>query len=206
MRGLNRDNKCFEEEKSMKKEDFVALGISEELAEKAAEQSAKELKGMVPRERLNEATKAKEQAEGSYTAVKDELDKLKSSTGDNEALKSRITQLQDDLKKKDTLHAAEIADMKMTNAIQAAIGGVAQDAELVAGLLDRSKLILSEDGKLTGLDDQISGLKESKPFLFKDKTGYPRVRDGGEPTGTGGGGKTRDQFAEWVQQNMNGGN
>ena len=42
----------------MKKEDFVALGISEDLAEKAAEKSAKELKGMVPRDRLNEATKA----------------------------------------------------------------------------------------------------------------------------------------------------
>lgn len=189
----------------MKKEDFVALGVSEELAEKAAEKSAKELKGMVPRDRLNEATKAKEQAEASYDSVKKELDKLKESAGDSETLKSQIKQLQDDLKNRDTKHAEEIAEMKMTNAIQAAIGTVAQDAQLVAGLLDRSKLILSDDGKVTGLDDQIKGLKESKPFLFKDKEGYPSSpRDGGDPAGTGGGGKTRDQFADWVNENIGG--
>lgn len=189
----------------MKKEDFVALGISEELAEKAAEKSAKELKGMVPRDRLNEATKAKEQAEESYSTVKAELDKLKESAGDSETMKSQIEQLKSDLKDRDTKHAAEIADMKMTNAIQAAIGGVAQDAELVAGLLDRSKLILAEDGKVTGLDDQLKGLKESKPFLFKDTAGYPSSpADGGDPQGTGGGGKTRDQFADWATENLGG--
>lgn len=195
MRGLNRDNKCFEEVKNMKKEDFVALGISEELAEKAAEKSAAELKGFVPRDRLNEATKAREQAETSYNAVKTELDKLKASAGDNEALQLQIKKLQDDLKEKDKDYAAEIADMKMSNAIQAAIGGTAQDAELVAGLLDRSKLILSDDGKVTGLDDQINGLKETKPFLFKETVGYPDVRDKGE-VGKHSKQETRDLFAE----------
>lgn len=179
----------------MKKEDFVALGISEELAEKAAEKSASELKGFVPRDRLNEATKAKEQAETSYNTVKAELDKLKASAGDNEALQSQIKKLQDDLKEKDKTYAAEIADMKMSNAIQAAIAADAQDAELVSGLLDRSKLILSDDGKVTGLDDQIKGLKESKPFLFKEAGSYPDVRDKGE-VGKRGKQGTRDLFAE----------
>lgn len=190
----------------MKKEDFVALGISEDLAEKAAQKSAEELKGFVPRDRLNEANKAKEQAETSYNSVKTELDKLKNSAGNNEELQKQIKQLQDDLKNKDTKHAAEIKEMKMTNAIQAAIGASAQDAGLVAGLLDREKLILSDDGKITGLDDQIKSLKEEKPFLFKDGDGYPDVNDNGEPGGTGGGVKTRDQFASWLGNVMNGGN
>jgi len=85
----------------MKKEDFVALGISEELAEKAAEKSAAELKGFVPRDRLNEATKAKEQAEESYNTVKSELDKLKASAGSNEDLQRQIGDLQNELKKKE---------------------------------------------------------------------------------------------------------
>lgn len=187
----------------MKKEDFVALGISEELAEKAAEKSAAELKGFVPRDRLNEATKAKEQAETSYNTVKTELDKLKASAGENEALQSQIKKLQDDLKEKDKTYAAEIADMKMSNAIQAAIGASAQDTELVAGLLDKSKLILSDDGKVTGLDDQIEVLKESKPFLFKESEGYPSVKDKGEVGTPGGTGSTRDQFADWAAENLN---
>lgn len=190
----------------MRKEDFTALGISEELAEKAAAKSAAELKGFVPRDRLNEANKAKEQAEASYNTTKAELEKLKRSAGSNEALQAQITSLQADLKEKDKKHAAEIKDMKMTNAIQAAVSGSAQDAELVAGLLDRSKLILADDGKVTGLDEQLEGLRKSKPFLFKDGGTYPDVGDGGEPGPAAGSVKTRDQFANWASEIMNGGN
>ena len=188
----------------MEKEKFVALGISEDLAEKAAEAVKKEYKDYVPRTRLNEEIQKKKNAEENYSTVKAELDKLKESAGDNEALKNQIKNLQTDLKDKETRHKAEITDMKMTNAIQAAIGHMAQDVSLVSGLLDKSKLILSDDGKLTGLEDQIKGLKESKPFLFKEGVKYPNVQDGGEPGGSGGGGKTRDQFANWMNDMMGG--
>lgn len=59
--------------------------------------------------------------------------------------------------------------MKLTNAIKMAIDSSAQDSDLVAGLVDRKKLILGEDGKVTGLDEQVKALKESKPFLFKQE-------------------------------------
>ena len=119
-------------------------------------------------------------------------------------LEYQIESLKNDLQSKEKTHKAEIADMKMTNAIQAAIGNMAQDVGLVAGLLDKSKLILSDDGKLTGLEDQIKGLKESKPFLFKEGETYPNVHDGGEPNGQGGSGSTRDSFASWMEGIMGG--
>ena len=59
--------------------------------------------------------------------------------------------------------------MTVTNAIKMAIASSAQDSDLVAGLVDRKKLILGEDGKVTGLDEQVKALKESKPFLFKQE-------------------------------------
>lgn len=184
----------------MKKEDFVALGISEELAEKAAAASEEEIKGLVPRSRLNEEVQAKKNAEKSYNDIKAELDNLKTSAGDNETLKSQIKTLQDELKSKETEYAAQISDMKMSNAIIAAISGQAQDADIVAGLLDRTKLVLSDDGKLAGLDEQIKGLIEAKPFLFKPGSTYPEVEDKGEPGHTGGM-STREQFANWFNQN-----
>lgn len=188
----------------MDKEKFVALGISEDLAEKAAEAVKKEYKDYVPRTRLNEEIQKKKNAEESYDTVKSELDKLKESAGDNETLKNQIESLKKDLQTKEATHKAEIADMKMTNAIQAAVGHMAQDVGLVAGLLDKSKLTLSDDGKLSGLEDQIKTLKESKPFLFKEGELYPNVPDGGEPSGTQGGGTTRDSFATWMGEVMGG--
>ena len=50
-----------------------------------------------------------------------------------------------------------------------AISSTAQDSDLVAGLVDRNKLILGEDGKVAGLEEQVKALKESKPFLFKQE-------------------------------------
>ena len=186
----------------MRKEDFVALGISEELAEKAAEASKEEFKDYIPRTRLNEEIQKKKAAEESYESVKTELEKLKGSAGNNAELQKQITDLQNELKTKETAYANQISEMKMTNAIIAAVSGQAQDADIVAGLLDRSKLVLSDDGKLTGLDEQVKSLVEAKPFLFKPGTTYPEVDDKGEPRRTGGK-KTRDQFADWLNDTLN---
>ena len=53
----------------MKKEDFVALGISEEAAEKVAAMFAEELKGYVPKSRFDEVNRAKKEAETSLRNV-----------------------------------------------------------------------------------------------------------------------------------------
>ena len=200
MRGLNRDTKCIKEE-NMKKEDFTALGISEELAEKAAKASEEELKGFVPRSRMNEETQKRKNAEETLDSVKKELDGLKASAGDSEQMKAQIKTLQDELKEKESRYAGEIAEMKMTNAIRSGLGNSVQDADLVAGLLDRTKLILADDGKITGLDEQIKDLRETKPFLFKDGETYPDVHDKGEPSHGGGKKDTGDLFAEFMSGN-----
>ena len=89
----------------------------------------------------------------------------------------------------------------MTNAIRSGLGNSVQDADLVAGLLDRTKLILAEDGKVTGLDEQIKDLRETKPFLFKDGETYPDVHDKGEASHSGGKKDTSDLFAEFMSGN-----
>lgn len=114
------------------------------------------------------------------------------SAGDNEALKQQIADLQEQNRQKDTEHQNELKALKLTNAIKMAISSTAQDSDLVAGLVDRNKLILGEDGKVTGLEEQVKALKESKPFLFKQEQqtgkgkkgffplGAPKAEPGGE--------------------------
>lgn len=159
----------------MKKEEFVALGIDEKLAEKAAEESKKELSGYVPKTRFDEVNEAKKQLETSANDYKTQLEALKTSAGDNETLKQQIADLQAQNQQKDAEYQEKLKDMQLTSAIKLAIADSAQDCDLVAGLVDKTKLILGDDGKVTGLDEQVKSLKESKGFLFKEHN--PQVQN-----------------------------
>lgn len=174
----------------MTQKQFEALGIESELARKAAEESKNELKGYVAKTDYDTVKQQCEQMETSVNTYKTQLDTLKTSAGDNEALKQQIADLQAQNQKKDEEHKKEMDELKMTNAIKMAITSTAQDSDIVAGLVDRSKLLLSEEGKVTGLDEQLKTLKESKPFLFKQeqkaggKSGFFPLRQkesGGNP-------------------------
>ncbi|MPW26254.1 hypothetical protein GC105_10685 [Alkalibaculum sp. M08DMB] len=85
---------------------------------------------------------------------------------DPEKLQETINTLQADNKKKDDDYKSQLKELKISNAIKLAIADKAQDADLVAGLFDKEKLVLDGD-KIVGLDDQLKGLQESKSFLFK---------------------------------------
>lgn len=172
----------------MKKEEFVALGISADLAEKAAAASAEELKGFVPKNRFDEVNEEKKNLQTAKKKAEDDLEALKKTAGDNEALTKQITDLQTAAKQKDDEYAAQIKAMKLSNAIRLGITD-AQDAELVAGLVDQSKVILGEDGKVTGLEEQLKALRESKPFLFKAKEQEEGKRGAGFNVGATQGGQ-----------------
>lgn len=60
----------------------------------------------------------------------------------------------------------------------------AVDPDLVFTLIDKSKLKFDDSGKLTGIDEQITALKESKPNLFPDSG-----NKGGRNSTPGGTGK-----------------
>ena len=105
--------------------------------------------------------------------------------GDYDDLKKQLASSESQIKERDKQleelkntaakekYEAEMKDLKLSTAIKLAVGESAQDADLVVGLFDRSKLILSDDGKITGLDEQMKTIKESKPFLFKESNPKP---------------------------------
>ena len=175
----------------MTQEQFEAIGIEKSLAKKAAEASKKELEGYVSKDTYDQTKQQRKQLETSANDYKTQLEDLKKAAGDNAELTKKIEDLQAENKKKDEDHQKEIQDLKLSSAIRMAVSASAQDSDLVAGLLDRTKLILGDDGKVTGLDEQVKALKESKPFLFKSeqkpdgKKGFFPL--GGKETGGTGG-------------------
>ena len=169
----------------MKKEEFVALGISEELAAKAEQASKKELDEYVPKTDLEAANTARASLEKDIKARDKQLEELKKSSGDNEELKKQIETLQTENKTAKETYEAEMKELKLSTAIKLAGGGSAHDAELVAGLFDKSKLILAEDGKVTGLEEQLKSIKKEKAFLFKEEKPGTVFRGGKPAEGSG---------------------
>ena len=190
----------------MTQEQFEALGIEKTLAKKAADESAKELEGYVAKDTFEAKEQECEQLKTSANDYKTQLETLKTAAGDNETLKQQIADLQEKNKQADQKHQQEMKDLKLTNAIKVAISASAQDSDLVAGLVDRSKLILGEDGKVTGLDEQVKTLKESKPFLFKQEQ-KPAAKRGFFPMGPkenqGGAGEKQVTMKEAIAARLN---
>nr|DAL02152.1 MAG TPA: minor structural protein [Caudoviricetes sp.] len=110
-----------------------------------------------------------------------QLETLKNSTGDMEALKQQIITLQADNQAAKEKYDADMKELKLSTAIRLALGESTQDSDLVAGLFDKSKLILSDDGKVTGLEEQLKSLKKEKAFLFKEEKPAQVQIKGGKP-------------------------
>lgn len=172
---------------------ITALAIADD-KKTAAEKSIKEfLDGAyVPKSRFNEVNEEKKTLQNTIADRDKQLETLKNSKGDTEALKAKIKQLQTENSQEKEKFDTQMKDLRLTTAIQLAIGDSAQDVGIVSGLFDRKKLILGEDGKVTGLEEQLKALKESKPFLFKaDNNKPPQYKPNG-----GGGGDIKNPFAK----------
>ena len=136
----------------MKKDEFVKLGIDEDLAKKCEQASMDELKGFIPKSRFDEVNNEKKKLELDVRERDAQLETLKNSNGDIEALKAQITQLQSDNKAKDEAHKAEIKQLKIDNAVETALTNAkAKNKVAVKALLkDLDKAELDDDGSIKG--------------------------------------------------------
>lgn len=148
----------------MKKEDLIGWGLTEEQAKKVMDA----LDGdFVTKARFNEVNEENKTLKQSVSDRDKQLDTLKKSSGDNADLKKQIEDLQKQNAEQQKAHAAELAQLKLDNAVDAALTAAgAKNAKAVKALLDMSKVTLGEDGKLSGWDDQITAVKKSDSYLF----------------------------------------
>ena len=156
----------------MKREDFIALGIDEELASKCEKASSEELKNYVPYERFKELVDEKNKLKTDIADRDKQFETLKNSSGDVEAMKEQIATLQAENKSKDEAHAVEIRQMKINSALESAlISSKAKNLTAVKALIkDLDKAELQDDGSIKGLEEQIAALKKSDSYLFEEAT------------------------------------
>lgn len=189
----------------MTKEELIALGVKDEVATKIAAAQKKELEGYVEKGKYD---LLETQNKNLNYQVKDhakQLEMLKSKTGDSEAMKKQIADLQAANKLAKQEYANSIKTMRINHAIDTALAGAkAKNIKAVRALLDVGSLEYDEEkDKVLGLTKQINKLTESDDtkFLFdqptEPKNGKPNSgitgnegndNGGGQPAGGGSGG------------------
>lgn len=141
-------------------------GLSDEQIEKIIKESITDK--FVPKHRLDETLQKNKQLEDTIKDRDTQITNLKKFEGDNETLKTKIEELEQANKDKDAKNAEAIRTLKIENHINYALSGKVQEGydDLVRGLIDKSLIVLKEDGTISGLDEQIEKAKKDKPLLF----------------------------------------
>lgn len=180
----------------MTKKDFIDLGISEELATKAAEASKKELESYVQKSKYDLAVTEKETLEIQIKEHGKQLEELKKAAKGSEELEKKVKELQDNAAASKAKYEKQINDIQLNHAIDIALKEAkAKNAKAVRSLLDMENIVL-DDGKVKGLDKQIKKLQEAEDskFLFESvadpKDGKPKIgcnTDNANSSGIGNG-------------------
>lgn len=140
-----------------------------------------------------------EKAKADYEDVKAQLETanatitdLKKNNVDNEKLQNKVTEYETEITKLKDEAAKKDFNYRLEDALK---GSKAKNLKALKALLDMDKVKLEGD-KFTGLEEQLTALKESDAYLFDAEEQQPPQLGGFKPTNTGGAPKgiTKEQF------------
>ena len=175
----------------MKTEDLKALGLTDEQVQRVFAMNGEEMNGL----KANVDT-LKAERDAARTQLADANKKLE---GYDPEWKTKADQARQQAEQ-------QVAEMKAGYAATSAASSLkfTSDSAKKAFLADLNakKLPLQDDGTLLGFDDYVASYKKSDPGAFAQESGYPTVKDGGDPAKTPTG-STREQFAAWFNQVVN---
>ena len=167
----------------MKKEDLIAMGLTEDQAKKVMDS----LDGnFVTKARFNEVNEENKTLKQSVADRDKQLEDLKKSSGDNAELKKQIETLQQQNADQKKAHDAEMAQLKLDNAIDAALTAAgAKNIKAVRAMIDTSKMKLGEDGTVEGLPDAIKAVQKSDSYMFNTVQKKQQTFKGFQPGASG---------------------
>lgn len=167
----------------MKKEDLIAMGLTEDQAKKVMDS----LDGnFVTKARFNEVNEENKTLKQSVADRDKQLEDLKKSSGDNAELKKQIETLQQQNADQKKANDAEMAQLKLDNAIDAALTAAgAKNIKAVRAMIDTSKMKLGEDGTVEGLSDAIKAVQKSDSYMFNTVQQKQQTFKGFQPGASG---------------------
>ena len=117
----------------------LTLNLTDEAKKKATEGLKNFLKdNYVEKAKFDEATTAKTNLETQIKERDKQLETLKKTAGDKEKLENTIKQLQEENKTAKTKYETDLKNIRIDSAVKLKINGIAQDVDIVSGLIDKS--------------------------------------------------------------------
>ena len=150
----------------MTRDDLIANGFSEEQADFVMEK----LDGdFVTKKRFNELNAKYKAAASSSEQSGEQAENIK-------AMQRTIDELKKAQQTSEQAHADEISRIKLENFVDMALmSAKVRNAKALKALLDMSKVTLGDDGKLSGLDEQLETLRKSDEYLFASEQTMPQL-------------------------------
>lgn len=148
-------------------------------------------KSFVARSDFNEVNTAKKKLEDDIKARDKQLEDLSKSQGATDDLKAQIATLQAQNKADKEKYDADVAQIRLDNAVEKALTAAgAKNVTAARALLTEflSKAELADDGTVKGLTAEIETLVkgEGTSFLFETKAGAQQTITGMQPGNPGG--------------------
>lgn len=188
------------------KEQLVQYGLTEE---KAQEFIDKNIDGVfIPKARFDEVNEENKGLKSQIADRDTQLEQLKKSSGDNADLKAQIEKLQGENKTQKEGYEAQIAQIRLDNAVDSALTAAgAKNNKAVKAMLDMTGVKLDKEGNLTGLKEQLDGVKKSDSYMFNaaGSAGFKGTKPGaggdGNPGGVDTSKMTYSEMAAYLAEN-----
>lgn len=186
----DRVKKRSEEREYVKREFLRELGIEDEVLDKIIIENGKDVQGL--QAQIESLTADRDGLREQLAAANEQIEGFKEL--DVDGIKAKADEWKQKAEQAERELDERIAGIQFDHALEKQLAGAkARDAGIIMGLLDREGLKLTDDGKILGLEEQLSKIKEEKGFLFESEDeGMPQIVRGG--TG-GGGGSANDTAA-----------
>lgn len=154
----------------MNRKFLTDLGLTDEQADKVMAEHGKGVQELSDvKGQLATAEQERDSAKTQLGERDTQLSELKGQVGDNKELQDKITELESANEASKSDAASALADSKKSYEIKLAlVEQGARNTTAVSALIDEDKISLDDNGKLVGLSDQLTTVKEANSFLFTD--------------------------------------
>lgn len=118
-------------------------------------------KNVIPKSEYNNVNK-------QLKTANETIEGLKKNNSDNETLQKTIKDHEETIKNLEKKHTDDLVNLKKDSAInQALIKAKAKYPDVAAKLIDKEKVLINEDGTISGLEEQIKANKENYKDMFE---------------------------------------